>query len=80
MKLNNTNVNGTIDSGAGLSVIDYGSLEHLGLASTMKKPQGGLVNASGDAIEVLGVVDIEVKIQNMRAVKHEFVVINTKST
>ena len=29
-------------------------------------------------MEVLGIVVIEVKIQNMRAVKHEFQVINTK--
>ena len=30
-------------------------------------------------MEVLGIVEIEVKIQNMRALKHEFKVINTKS-
>ena len=79
MKLNNTNVNGTMDTGAGPSVIDFGTLEHIGLAGDMKKPEGGLVNASGDGMEVLGLVDIEVKIQNMQAVKHEFKVINTKS-
>ena len=42
MKLNNVNVNGTMDTGAGPSVIDVGTLEHIGLAGAMKKPEGGL--------------------------------------
>ena len=72
------NVYGTLDTGAGPSVIDFGTLEHKGLTDAIKKTDGGLVNASGDDMEVLGIVVIEVKIQNMRAVKQEFQVINTK--
>ena len=67
------------DTGAGRSVIDVGSLEYIGLVDAIKKTPDGLVNASGDSMEVLGVVNIAVKIQNMRTVTHEFTVINTKS-
>ena len=79
LKLNNKGVNVVFDTGAGRSVIDVGSLEHLGLANTLKKPKTVLVNASGDTMEVIGVVDIIVNIRNMRPIKHEFTVINTKS-
>ena len=78
-KLNNKDVNATLDTGAGPSVIDFGTLEHLGLSEAVRKRDGGLVNASGDPMEVMGVVDIIVTIQNMRPIMHEFAVINTKS-
>ena len=70
-------MNATLDTGAGPSVIDIGSLEHIGLADKIKEAERGLINASGDSMKVLGVVNIDVQIQNMRTVSHEFVVINT---
>ena len=79
VKLNATDINAALDTGAGRSVIDIGSLEHIGLAGAISTTNDGLVNASGDAMQVLGVVDIPVKIQNMRIITHQFVVINTKS-
>ena len=79
VKMQDKSVNATMDTGAGPSVIDAGSLEYLGLADSVRKPNGGLLNASGEAMEVSGVVDIEVKIPNMQSIVHEFKVINTKS-
>ena len=54
VKMQEKTVNATMDTGAGPSVI-VGSLEHLGLADSVRKPDGGLVNASGDAMDVIGV-------------------------
>ena len=79
VKLQEKAVNATLDTGAGPSVIDIGSCEHIGLADAIKKPTSGLVNASGDSMDVIGVVNIDVKIPNMRCVTHEFKVINTRS-
>ena len=72
-------MNATLDTGAGPSVIDIGSLEHIGLVDEIKTADRGLINASGDSMNVLGVVKIDVQIQNIRTVSHEFVVINTRS-
>ena len=77
--MQDTSVTATLDTGAGPSVIDIGSLEHIGLADKIKEAERGLINASGDSMKVLGVVNIDVQIQNMRTVSHEFVVINTRS-
>ena len=63
VKLQDKNLNAVLDTGAGRSVIDVGSLEHIGLADAVKKTESGLVNASGDTMEVLGVVNINIKIQ-----------------
>lgn len=79
VKLQNKDVNAVIDTGAGRSVIDIGSLEHIGLVDGVQKTKDGLVNASGDEMNVLGMVKIDVKLLNMRNVTHEFMVINTKS-
>ena len=79
VKLQEKSLNATLDTGAGPSVIDIGTCEHIGLDDKIRHPTNGLFNASGDPMEVLGVVNIEVKIPNMRCVTHEFKVINTKS-
>ena len=77
--LQEKSVNGVLDTGAGPSVIGIGSLEYIGLANAIKIPTSGLVNASGDPMDVVGVVNIDVKLPNMRSVTHEFKVINIKS-
>ena len=79
MKLQEKSLKATLDTGAGPSVIDIGTCEHIGLDDKIRHPTNRLFNASGDPMEVLGVVDIAVKIPNMRCVTHEFKVINTKS-
>lgn len=60
VRLQNEDVNAVLDTGAGCSVIDIGSLEHVGLVDEILKTKDGLVNASGDEMEVLGMIIIDV--------------------
>ena len=79
---NNCNLNATMDTGAGCSVIDYGSLEHVGLEKEIKAQDDDadeLINASGDEMDIVGVVDIPVVIQSKKKVMQEFKVLNSKS-
>ena len=80
--MNNCQVNVTMDSGAGCSLIDYGSLEHIGLEKEIrmqKDEKGEFINASGDEMDIVGVVDIPVVMQNKKTVIQEFKVLNSKT-
>ena len=80
--MNGRQLNVTMDSGAGCSVLDYGSLEHMGLHHQIRKlreEDDGLINASGHDMDILGVVDIPVSMQNIKTVVQEFKVLNSKS-
>ena len=60
-----------MDTGAGCSVIDYGSLEHIGLENEIKaldEDADGLINASRDDMDIVGVVDIPVVMQSKKKV------------
>ena len=61
--MNGHKVNTMMDTGAGNSLIDYGSLEHIGLHDKIRKiddSDDGLINASGNEMDIVGVVDIPV--------------------
>ena len=80
--LNKCKINATMDTGAGCSVIDYGSLEHIGLENEIKaldEDADGLINASGDDMDIVGVVDIPVVMQSKKKVIQEFQVLNSKT-
>ena len=80
--LNGHKLNSTMDTGAGNSVIDSGSLEHIRLHDKVRKlrdDDSGLINASGDDMDIVGIVDIPVTMQNCKTVLQEFKVLNTKS-
>ena len=79
VKLEKKIVNATLDSGAGPSVIDMGTVEILGLQHKITDCEDNLVNASGDKMDIAGVVQIQVKIQGAKPVKHEFKVLNAKT-
>ena len=72
--MNNKNVNVILDTGVGCSIIDYGSLEYIGMQHAVKK-----FNASGNEMDIIGVVDINVRIDDNKPIMHEFKVLNTKS-
>ena len=72
VKLEEKVVNATLDSGAGLSVVDMGTVEILGLQHLITKCEDKLVNASGEKMDIAGVVDIQVKVQGAKPVKHTF--------
>ena len=77
--MNNKNVNVTLDTGAGCSIIDHGSLEYIGMQNAVKKFDSRLINASGNEMDIIGVVDINVRIDGNKPLMHEFKVLNTKS-
>ena len=56
-----------------------GIVEILGLQHQITACEDNLVNASGDKMDIAGVVDIQVKIQGAKPVKHEFKVLNAKT-
>ena len=68
-----------MDSGAGPSVIDMGTLELLGLRNKITPCNENLVNASGHDMDIAGVVSINVQIRGTKRVRHEFKVLNAKT-
>ena len=78
-RLNKKPFNVLMDSGAGVSLIDYGSLDQLSSATSMKIPEDVCVNASGDEMDIIGVVNIVVEIANLKPITHEFRVLNSKT-
>ena len=79
VKLNNLETNVLMDSGARWSLIDLGSLSVLGMEQKIRNNDNDLVNASGDKMDIVGVVDIEVKCTGMEPVVQPFKVLNTKT-
>ena len=69
-----------MDSGAGASVIDIGTLKYIGLDKEVKKLSEldqPLINASGNEMDILGVVNIPVTVDNGKVVQQEFKVLNS---
>ena len=58
VKMENKTVNAVLDSGAGCSIIDVGSLETIGLKDNINVCSSCLINASGDKMNIVGVVNI----------------------
>ena len=73
------NVNVTLDTGAGCSKIDFGSLEYIGIQHAIKQFGSRLINASRNEMDIIGIVDINVRIVGNKPIMHEFEVLNTKS-
>ena len=72
-------VNAILDSGAGCSVIDSGSLEEIGLKGKLHGCTTRLVNASGENMDIIGSVNIQVTINGLNPVVQEFKVLNNSS-
>ena len=77
--MNNVKTNVIMDSGAGCCVIDHGSLENLGLqADHIRKFNNRLLNASGHGVDILGIVNIYVKVPKFEdLILQEFKVFNS---
>ena len=80
-RLQNKSSNVLLDTGAGRSVIDLGTVDEIGL-STHIKPlsphRTELTNASGDVMDMVGVVNVLVELAG-KTVEHEFEVLNSKT-
>ena len=77
--MQDTIVNALLDSGAGCSILDVATLQKLGLEDKLvKSDYHRLVNASGENMDIIGVVNVNVQIdRGVKPVKHEFKVLNT---
>ena len=73
------NVNATLDSGAGCSVIDIGTLKELGIQNNIVPSADHLVNASGERMDIAGVVNIRLQLRGLKTINHEFKVLNAKT-
>ena len=73
--------NAIIDSGAGVSVMDLGTFERLGLKHEMITDlKEVLVDASGNEMDILGKIDVKINIQGSeRVFEHDFRVLNQHS-
>ena len=78
MKLNDHTTNALLDTGAGKSVIDHGSLTAIGLEDKIRNNEDDLLNASGNQMDIIGEVDIDVKF-NGQVVVQTFKVLNTET-
>ena len=66
-----------MDTGAGCSVIDYQSLEYVGLHEKIRKCESRLINASGKEMDIIGIVEVPVVIDNNKTILQEFKVLNS---
>ena len=81
-KLQNKDTNALLDSGAGRSVIDKGSVEEIGLSDEISPfPPGrsDLANTSGELMDMCGIINIKVQINGCESVVHQFEVLNSKT-
>ena len=79
VKMNGKDVNSIFDSGAGCCVIDIGTLEELGLKHEITPNSNNLVNASGERMDIAGVVKIRLQLPGFKPIIHEFKVLNAKT-
>ena len=79
--LQKKSTNVLLDTGAGRSVVDRGTADDLGVSDQIKPfppTRTDLTNASGDVMDMLGVVRIKVKLGG-KLVEHDFEVLNSKT-
>ena len=77
--MNGTYVNAMLDSGAGCCIVDLGTLERIGLHNDIQRTSSLLINASGDKMDIMGVIKIPIRIGNLAPIMQEFKVLNTKT-
>ena len=79
VKINNIPVHAVLDSGAGCSVIDLGSVEKLSLSQNIIQANHKLIDASGNTMDIIGSITTVVNFSRMRPINHEFKVLNSKT-
>ena len=63
-KLNNTNMNGMLDSGAACCVTDLGTVEKIGKRNEITAIDNELFDASNNKMRIIGAVDIPVRVSS----------------
>ena len=67
-KMNDLDTNLMLDTGAGVSIIDRGTLERMGLKSQIMYKSNHLsdcFDASGNQMEIIGTIELEVELKGM---------------
>ena len=77
--MNGHMINAMMDSGAGCSIIDLGSLERIGMQTCVERRNTVLINASGNEMNIVGIVKIPMAISHVKSIVHEFKVLDTKT-
>ena len=77
--MNNIPVHAVLDSSAGCSVIDLGSVEKFGLSQNVIQANLKLTDASGNTMDIIGTITTVVNFSRMRPINHEFKVLNSKT-
>ena len=80
IKLNGVQTNGLVDSGAGPSVIDIGTVCALGLERVMKINFGFLYGISREPVHVVGNLDLTVDLGDKQVLEHTFEVLKDTGT
>ena len=81
--MNNRDTNIILDTGAGASVIDLGTVEHLNLQSRVKSSDCNTTNcydASGNQMNIIGTIHLNISLVGCKMdIWHEFLVLNIRS-
>ena len=80
MKLNGKQTNGLLDSGAGPSVIDIGTVRELGLEQSMRIKEGQVYGISREPVYVVGELELTVDLGDKQVLEHKFEVLKVTGT
>ena len=82
-KINNFETNMMLDSGAGVSIIDMGTIERLGLSSDIVCNENNVsdcIDASGNKMKIIGSIGLKTELNGTsKCITHNFRVLDTKS-
>ena len=79
-KLNNTNMNGMLDSGAACCVKDLGTVEKIGKRNEITPINNELFDASNNKMRIIGAVDIPIRVSSkLPTIIQRFYVLNSRT-
>ena len=80
IKLIGKQTNGLLDSGAGPSVIDIGTVRELGLEQSMRIKEGQVYGISREPVYVVGELELTVDLGDKQVLEHKFEVLKVTGT
>lgn len=80
IKLNGKQTDGLLDSGAGPSVIDIGTVRELGIEQSMRIKEGQVYGISREPVYVVGELELTVDLGDKQVLEHKFEVLKVTGT
>ena len=78
--MNNAETNAMLDTGAAVCVTDLEIVKHIGLHKSIMETKSNLVDASGNAMPIIGAVDIPITVSpHLPTVRQRFYVLDSQS-